>query len=445
MKKTNPSLPTLAVIFALMLSMFSCAPTQNVTASPTPCPATRTPPASFDPTAVPTKPATQTARPIPLPDYRQRFLDSLPANPESCLPARTADDLSVYIYDLKERRELVSINADTPLQFASAFKGPALAYFLSSCRQYWDPSSADWKEYFQNPGAAQNIDQFVSLEYEQALTEFISYPENWKDIGDFSAKHRQVVNGLNGATDTRYFVLEKVYGMIAQSSNLATADVLKFTFENCPNREQFQIEAECGGPNAITTFNAWFNDFAQIDYKSGTPRRGLYSWDTIAENGKNGPEEIILSTFGQKDQCANQTTILKCDPAYTAFNTLTARDFFKFYDALYNLNDELVRETAFALLKVDEPGPARGNLKNLARSMHATAFSKNGHAFFTNGSINSDAGIVRYKGKDFIVVTLSFNALGPMATLYGSYDSDGNPVGNPGLIQNLLEQYTASP
>jgi hypothetical protein len=104
-----------------------------------------------------------------------------------------------------------------------------------------------------------------------------------------------------------------------------------------------------------------------------------------------------------------------------------------------------VRETAFALLKVDESGPARGNLKNLARSMHATAFSKNGHAFFTNGSINSDAGIVRYKGNDFIVVTLSFNALGPMTVLYGSYDSDSNPVGNLGLIQNLLEQYTITP
>jgi len=77
--------------------------------------------------------------------------------------------------------------------------------------------------------------------------------------------------------------------------------------------------------------------------------------------------------------------------------------------------------------------------------MRAAALSKNGHAFFTNGSINSDAGILLYKGKAFVVVTLSFNALGPMATLYGSYDSAGNLVGNPGLIQNLLEQYTITP
>jgi hypothetical protein len=73
------------------------------------------------------------------------------------------------------------------------------------------------------------------------------------------------------------------------------------------------------------------------------------------------------------------------------------------------------------------------------------ALSKNGHAFFTNGSINTDAGIVMYKGKAFIVVTLSFNALGPMTVLYGSYDSDDNPVGDPGLIQTLLEQATTSP
>jgi hypothetical protein len=236
-------------------------------------------------------------------------------------------------------------------------------------------------------------------------------------------------------------MLDKVYSMIAQSSNLATADVLKFIFENCPNREQVQIETECGGNNAITTFNAWFNDFTQINYENGTPRRGLYSWDTVVEKG----QEITLSTFGQKDQCANQAAILKCDPAYTATNTLTARDFFKFYTALYNLDDVTVRETAFALLKVDEPGPAQGNLKNMARNMHAVALSKNGHAFFINGSINTDAGIVLYKGKAFIVVTLSFNALGPIATLYGSYDSAGNLVTEPGLIQNLLEEYSLTP
>lgn len=433
---------TLIVISILMLSTFSCTPTNGGTASPTPCPSTETPPAASHSTPVPVKPATSTPPPTPLPDHSRQFLESLPTNPESCHPDQTTDDLGVYIYDLKEERELVSINADVPLQFASAFKSQVLVYFLSSCRQYWDPSSADWKRYFQNTQAAQNVDLFTSPEYEQAIAEFISNPENWKDVGDFSAEHRQVVNGANGAIDTRYFVLEKIHSMIAQSVNIATADILLFVFENCLNQEQIRFEPECGVPNALTTFNAWFNAFSGIAYKSETPRRGLYSWDTIIVNGRNGSEEVVLPTFGLKDFCANQTTILKCDPAYTAFNTLTARDFFKFYHALYNLEDERVRETAFTLLKLDEPGPARGNLKNLARSMHAVAFSKNGHAFFTNGSINTDAGIVRYKGKDFIVVTLSFNALGSMVMLYGSYDSAGNLATDPGLIQNLLEQYT---
>lgn len=441
MKSTNSTLSTLAIILALAFSTFSCSPTDNGTASPTPCPATQTPPATSHPTLAPVKPATST----PQPDYSKQFLDALPANPDSCLPDQTADDLGVYIYDLKDERELVSINADVPFQFASAFKGPALVYFLSSCRQYWDPTSADWKEYFQNMEAAQNVDMFVSPEYEQALTEFISSPENWMKIGNFSAEHRHVVNGANGEIDTRYFVLEKVFGMIAQSSNIATADVLQFVFENCPAQEQTQVESTCGGPNAITAFNAWFNVFSGTQYESGAPRRGLYSWDTVTQNGSNGPNEIVLPTFGLKDECANQTATLKCDPAYTAFNTLTARDFFKFYHTLYNLDDEFLRETAFSLLKVDEPGPARGNLKNLARSMHAVAFSKNGHAFFTNGSINTDAGIVLYKGKAFVVVVLSFNALGPLTVLYGSYDSADNPVSDPGLIQNLLEQITTTP
>lgn len=444
MKKINPTLPALAIL-ALAFSTFSCSPTDSGTASPTPCPVTQTPLATFHPTPASVKPASPTPRPLPSPDYTRQFLGALPTNPESCLPDPTSDDLSVYIYDLKEERELVSINADVPLQFASAFKSQVLVYFLSSCRAYWDPSGTDWKKYFQNPETAQNVDLFTSPEYETVLAEFISKPMNWKDIGDFSAEHRHVVNGANGEIDTRYFILQKVYGMIAQSSNIATADVLRFAFENCPRQEQPEIESACGGPNAITAFNAWFNDFSGIAYETGTPRRGLYTWDAIAENGENGSQEIVLSTFGLKDQCAHQTAILKCDPAYTAFNTLTARDFFKFYNALYHLEDASLRETAFGLLQVDEPGPARGNLKDLARNIQAISLSKNGHAFFTNGSINTDAGIVLYKGKAFVVVTLSFNALGPITMLYGSYDSDGNPISDPGLIQNLLEQVTTTP
>jgi hypothetical protein len=351
----------------------------------------------------------------------------------------------VYIYDLKTGRELVSINADVPFQFASAFKAPVLVYFLSSCRQYWDASSPEWKEYFQNAEAAKNVDLFTSPEYEQAVAEFISNPENWKDIGRFFAEHRQIVNGAGGAIDTRYFVLDKVYAMIAQSQNIATADVLLFIQKNCPKQEQIQVESQCGDPNAITNFNAWFNDFSGITYENATPRRGLFRWDTVVQNGAGGSKEITLPTFGLKDLCASQTAILQCDPAFIASNTLTARDFFKFYHSLYNLGDARIRETAFNLLAVDEPGPARGYLKNMTRNMRAISFSKNGHAFFINGSINTDAGIVRYKGNDTIVVTLSFNALGPITNLYGSYDSAGNLATEPGLIQTLLEEYPTTP
>ncbi|HSQ39512.1 MAG TPA: hypothetical protein VLM78_05080, partial [Anaerolineales bacterium] len=259
MKRTAPSLPTHASILALLFSTSSCRPAEDATAVPMPCP---TPTASPHPTVVPTKPATRTPRPTPAPDHTRQFLDALPTNPESCHPDQTTDDLGIYIYDLEAERELVSINADVPFQFASAFKAPVLVYFLSSCRQYWDPSSPQWEEYFQNTEAAQNVDLFTSPEYEAALSEFIANPENWTGIGNFSTEHRQVVNDANGAIDTRYFVLGKVYGMIARSSNPATAEVLQIVFENCLDHEPVQIEPECGGPNAITAFNAWFNDFS---------------------------------------------------------------------------------------------------------------------------------------------------------------------------------------
>lgn len=445
MKRPSSIIQTL-LIFILLFSTSACGtnpqPADEATPIATPCP---TPTASPYPTAVPTQPASPTPRPSPLPDYTQRFLDAFPANADSCHPDHTADDIGVYIYDLKAARELVSINADEPFQFASAFKAPVLVYFLSSCRQYWDSSSPAWKQYFQNAEAAKNVDQFTSPEYEREVTEFISDPENWKDVGKFFAEHRQVINGAGGQIDTRYFVLDKVYAMIAQSQNVATAEVLLFIQENCPRREQIQVEAACGDPNAITNFNAWFNDFSGISYESGTPRRGLFRWDTVIQNTANGSEEITLPTFGLKDLCATQRAILKCDPAYVASNVLTARDFFKFYRSLYTLSDERLRATAFDLLAVDEPGPARGYLKNLSRGLPALSFSKNGHAYFINGSVNTDAGIVRYKGKDYIVVTLSFNALSPMTMLYGSYDLDGNPVGDLGLIQTLLEEYSSTP
>jgi len=442
MKRNVSPLPILSLVLAILVSTSACKQADEATPVPTPCP---TPASSPTPNPVRATLAAATPRPSPTLDYHQNFLDSLPTNPDSCHPDGTTDDLGVYIYDLKEERELVSINADVPFQYASAFKAPVLVYFLSSCRQYWDPTSPEWKAYFIDPQTAKNVELFTSPEYEQDVAEFVSNPENWNQTGDFFDQHRQVVNGVNGEIDTRYFVLEKVFAMIAQSSNLATADILKFIHENCPGQEQAQTELACGGSNAITNFNTWFNGFSGIKYAEGEARRGLYRWDTVIENGKNGSQEITLSTFGLKDTCANQSAVLKCDPAYIAFNTLTARDFFKFYHSLYNLQDEALRETAFDLLKVDEPGAARGYLKNMAREMHAVSLSKNGHAFFTNGNINADAGILMYKGKALIVVTLSFNAVGSMTLLYGSYDSDEHPVGDPGLIQNLLESYTLSP
>ncbi len=119
--------------------------------------------------------------------------------------------------------------------------------------------------------------------------------------------------------------------------------------------------------------------------------------------------------------------------------------FSNIYHSLYHLGDERLREAAFSLLKLDEPGAARGYLKNMARDMQAISLSKNGHAFFTNGSINTDAGILLYKGKAYIVVTLSFNAIGSMTMLYGAYDADGSLVGEPGMIQKLLESYAFPP
>ncbi len=429
-----------AVILLLLAS--ACQPAPTATPVPTTCP---TPP----PTVAPTLPAPTrqppTPRPSPTPDYGGNFLAQLPTNPDSCHADRTTDDLGIYIYDLKEERELVSINADEPFQYASAFKAPVLVYFLSACRAYWDASSPEWEELYQDPEAAKNVPLFTSPDYEKTIAEFIKDPANWKRTDAFFIEHRQMVNGQNGEVDTRYFVLEKVYSMIAQSSNTATADVLKFTHEKCPGTVETEAQLTCGGPNAITGFNAWFNEFTRLTYAPGEARRGLYEWDNVIENGKEGTQVVVLSTTGMKDTCANQAATLKCDPAYTARNTFTARDFFTFYRTLYQLTDISLRETALGLLKVDEPGPARGYLKDMARGMGAISLSKNGHAFFSIGSINADAGIVLYKGRAFVVVTLTFDAAGSNVLLFGSYDRDGKLLGEPGMIQRLLESYTSSP
>ncbi len=445
MKRINPITAALAAVLALACSTVSCSPTAPATALPTPCPTPDLFAAPPYPQPVPTKTAVPTRAAASPPDYSRPFLEALPAAPQSCRPDGTAEDIGVYIYDLTDDRELVSINADVPFQFASAFKGPALVYFLSSCRKYWDPSSAAWDEYFHDLEAARGMDYYTSPEYRQALAEFLSDPAGWKDADGFFADHRAIVNGMGGPIDTRYFILPKVHHMIAQSGNLSAADVLLFVFENCLQAEGAQVEIECGGPNALTAFNAWFDEFAGLSYESGTPRRGLHRWDTVIEMGPYGRRETTLTTFGLVDSCASQPAILKCNPSSRATNTYTPRDLFKFYSRLHRLENETLREAAFRLLKSDENGPARGYLKNLARNMRAIALGKNGSAYYSTGPIIAEAGIVRYKGKAFAVVTLSFNALESMTILYGSYDSDGEALGDPGLIQNLLEQYTTSP
>lgn len=437
----------LVMLFFLGTSTLSCAPAKypqdEPAAPPTPCltparypqgePAASAP----APTASPAPRVTLTPRVSLPPDHTRAFLASIRISDGSCHPQKTAEDIGVYIYDLTNDRELVSVNADVPFQFASAFKAPAMVYFLSSCRHIWDPSSAAWREHFQDLETAENIEYYVSPEYRQLVSEFLANARNWKNVGVFFSDHRYSLNGASGDIDKRYFALQKVYSMIAQSANLAAAEILQFTFENCADASQIKIESPCGQANAINSFNAWFNEFAQTQppASSSAPLRGLYEYNSVIING----EELILPTRGQRDLCAIQTAILKCDPFSIAYNVYTPRDLYQFYEALYRLKDTRLRETALALLQLDEPGPARGNLKNLARTVHATSFSKNGYAFYNNGAIITDAGIVRHKGRDYIIVTLSFNALDSMIRLYGSFDNKGELVGNPGLIQNLLE------
>jgi hypothetical protein len=123
----------------------------------------------------------------------------------------------------------------------------------------------------------------------------------------------------------------------------------------------------------------------------------------------------------------------------------TARDFFKFYDALYHLGDDRARNAAFNMLAVDNEGPARGNLKNLARKMGAVSLSKNGHAHFILGSINTDAGIFHYQNRTFIVVVLGYDAQPSLSLLYGDYDSKGEPVIDVSLIRDVLDEYLTVP
>lgn len=402
------------------------------TASLLPSLATKTP--NFT-SVVPSKPA-----------FNGQLLEAIGTNSLSCLPERTEDDIGVYIYDLKDEQELVSINADTPFQFASAFKAPVLVYFLSSCKQYWDVGAPEWTLYFSDRETAGNIDWYTSGQYKQQVISQLSDVNNWNNLETYFATHPVMLNDVvDGPIDKRYFILSQVYSMVARSSNPATGDVLRFVYDHCLEQPP-EIPETCGGLNPITAYNAWFNNFAGIPYETKESYRGLYEWDVILETNRNGKiVEKVMSTHGLKDECADQVAYLDCslERHGQAINAMTARDFFRFYDALYYLEDEKVRDTAFNILKIDLKSPSRGNLKNLARVLQAEAMSKNGQAFYNYASIVTDAGILNYRGDSFIIVTLSFNAPETVKTLYGEYNSSGELISAPGLIQTLVEQNNA--
>ncbi len=381
-----------------------------------------------------------------LPACNDLFLEALQTSPDSCLPDRTVEDIGVYIYDLNNRQELVSINADTPFQFASAFKAPVLVYFLSACRKYWDVSSPEWSAYFLDEEAAGKVDWYTSEPYRQKLVSRLADVNGWDHIETFFVENRVRENDVvAGRLDKRYFILSQVFSMVARSSNQAAADVLRFVYDNC--LEPPPVIAEpCGGSNPITAFNAWLTDFAGLPDATEESHRGLYEWDVVLEANRRGKwVETTLSTYGLKDACANQFAVLNCstEKQSRVVNAMTARDFFRFYKALFDMKDERVRETAFALLEIDLDSPSRGNLKNLARAIGAKAASKNGQASYSYASIVTDAGILQYHEDSWIVVTLSFNAQQAIHALYGEYNDSGELISAPGLIQRLLERNNA--
>lgn len=377
------------------------------------------------------------------PAYNDQFLEAIQTSPDSCLPDRTVDDVGIYLYDLNNRQELVSINADTPFQFASAFKAPVLVYFLSSCKRYWDVSDPAWTVYFSNKDTVKNIEWYTSEPYKQKVAAHISDVNNWDHIETFFADNPVKENDVvDGPIDKRYFILGQVFSTAARSSNPAAGNVLRFVYDNCLEQPPV-IPEECGGSNPITAFNAWLTDFAALPDATEDSHRGLYEWDVILETNRNGKiVETIMPTRGFKDTCANQFAVLNCssEKQSQVVNAMTARDFFRFYEALFDLEDDRVRETALQLLKIDLDSPSRGNLKNLARIMGAEVTSKNGQAFYSYGPIIADAGIFEYGGRSVVVVTLSFNAENTIHALYGEYNTSGELIGAPGLIQVLLEQ-----
>ncbi|MDD2922121.1 MAG: hypothetical protein PHQ36_07525 [Anaerolineales bacterium] len=376
------------------------------------------------------------------------FLSALPGADAGCLPDKTEDDLGVYIYDLSVNQELISINEDAPFQFASAFKAPVLVYFLSRCKKYWDPESPAWDSYIADIEAANNIERYVTPEYRDQVAQYVADVNNWGDMERFFAANRFDANGVEDPIDQRFFVLGKAYSMITRSNNFSTGDILRFVYDNCQPEEsaaRLSSTRDCYQPNAISQFNLWFNEFSNIEYRDDEIQRGLFKWDVVVEDDANGkPYEVTLPTHGLKDKCASQTARLGCVSDIYGKNVWTARDLFKFYKALAYFDDDRARAAALGILAIDKEGPARGNLKNLARKMGATSMSKNGHARFVHGSINTDAGIFYYRDVPFIVVTLGYDAQSSLSLLYGDYASDGSPLTDRSLIRDLLDAYLAS-
>ncbi len=436
-------------VFSLLLILFllsACA--ESFSASPTP---TFMPTLTSAPTvtALPTITATlppPTVTPTPLPlsvEYNPRFLSALPSSEDICLPDKTTNDIGIYIYDLNKGQELVSVNADVPFQFASAFKGPALMYFLTQCKQYWDTENPAWDEYFTNLETARNIPYYTSPEYKALLAEHFSDPRNWDNVESFFESNRVEQGGAASVIDKRYFILSKVYAMAARSNNIATGEVLQFVFDRCqpPAEAQVPPAPACYQPNAISAFNRWFDNFSGMQYQEDEARRGLFKWDTVIEKDAMGnPYEAKMPTYGLEDACVTQTARLNCS-ASSGASVWTARDFFKFYDALYRLKDERARNIGLGLLSVDNPGPARGNLKNLARRMGAVSLSKNGHAHFIHGSINTDAGIFYYENTAFMIAVLGYDAQVSLSLLYGEYAPEGEPLTEGSLLRDFLVEY----
>lgn len=350
------------------------------------------------------------------------------------MPDKTNECVSVYVYDLDQDRELAAVNEDVPLQYASAFKGPVLVYFLEHCKKYWDVDSADWNSFYL--GSNPPDPWYVSDEYKQLLRGHLADTANWRDLDTFFFTNRVLVNDVPGAMDERYLILQHVYKMVTRSNNYAAGIVLKFVYENCLPGPSAAIEPRCGGSNAITEFNLWFDGFAGISYAPGEPRRGLNSWDVITTTDSSGEVQVTrMATYGLSDRCAAQTALLACADNLPLPNVWTARDFFKFYYALSHLENAGEKTVALQILAVDDPGASRGYLKNMAREMGAVSMSKNGYF----GSIITDAGIVTFQERSFIIVTLSYDAVDSIVKLYGQYDPSGNPAGaERGLLQKLL-------